>query len=77
VFGDVQPAQNLSEFAGREFRRSTGAVDHFRQAHLILLSLKPGLRLTVGQRATKIECGRLRRPHPKNIFALYKFAADV
>jgi hypothetical protein len=31
---DVQPAQNLSECAGREFRRSTGAVDHLSQTHL-------------------------------------------
>ncbi|HEV2881092.1 MAG TPA: hypothetical protein VGX24_07425 [Pyrinomonadaceae bacterium] len=34
MFRDVQPAQNLSECAGREFRRSTGAVDHLCQTHL-------------------------------------------
>jgi hypothetical protein len=33
MFRDVESAQNLSESAGREFRRSTGAVDHLSQTH--------------------------------------------
>jgi hypothetical protein len=31
---DVQAAQNLGERAGRELRRSTGAIDHLSQTHL-------------------------------------------
>jgi hypothetical protein len=33
VCWDVQPAQDLGEFARRELRRSTGARDHLGQTH--------------------------------------------
>jgi hypothetical protein len=34
----LKPAQHLSEYARREFRRSTRARNHLSQTHVFLLS---------------------------------------
>jgi hypothetical protein len=40
VLRNVESAQDLSEIAGREFRRSTRARDHLCQTHRFLPSRK-------------------------------------